>query len=168
MKVDTNPLPAADATYVEILDCNMVEVTEADVAAAVKAIPEGEYDKKVQEAYPAAEEELVDFLNRCKLNNAEVMLCPRCSAVCDKEAVTNLKKVLPYADHKRKWPSSKPNQKHWPYQKIDWSKSHNKGLSVHQRLGPQKTFKSSNKAPTNQWVSGQYVAFDKKWMEKGS
>ncbi|WJX68673.1 hypothetical protein P8452_53020 [Trifolium repens] len=42
----------------------MVEVTEADVAAAVKAIPEGEYDKKVQEAYPAAEEELVDFLNR--------------------------------------------------------------------------------------------------------
>ncbi|KAK2416751.1 hypothetical protein QL285_039118 [Trifolium repens] len=146
----------------------MVEVTEADVAAAIKAIPEGEYDKKVQEAYPAAEEELVDFLNRCKLNNAEVMLCPRCSAVCDKEAVSNLKKVLPYADHKRKWSSSKPNQKSWPYQKIDWSKSHNQGLSVHHRLGPQKTFKPSNKAPTNQWVSGQYVAFDKKWMEKGS
>jgi hypothetical protein len=88
--------------------------------------------------------------------------------VCDKEAVTNLKKVLPYADNKRKWPSSKPNQKGWPYQKIDWSKSQNKGLSVHQRLGPQKTFKPSNKAPVNQWVSGQYVAFDKKWMEKGS
>ncbi|WJX53646.1 hypothetical protein P8452_39618 [Trifolium repens] len=119
MKVDTNPLSTVDASLVEILDCNMVEVSEADMAAAVKAIPEKEYDKKVQEAYPAAEEELVDFLNRCKLNNAEVMLCPRCSAVCDKEAVSNLKKVLPYADHKRKWPSSKPNKKSWPHQKID-------------------------------------------------
>ncbi|KAK2388635.1 hypothetical protein QL285_062295 [Trifolium repens] len=168
MKVDTNPLPVADATYVEILDCNMVEVTEADAAASIKAIPEAEYEKKVQEVYPAAEEQLIDFLNRCKLNNSEVMLCPKCSAVCDKEAVTRLKSMLPYADHKRKWPSSKSNQRGWPHQKIDWSKSHNKGLSVHQRLGPQKTFKPSNKAPVNQWVSGQYVAFDKKWMEKGS
>jgi hypothetical protein len=162
MKVDANPLPAADATYVEIFDCNMVEVTEADAAAPIKAMPEGEYDKKVQEVYPAAEEQLVDFLNRCKLNNSEVMLCPRCSAVCDKEAVTCLKNVVPYADNKRKWPSSKPNQRGWPHQRIDWNKSNARGLSVHQRLGPQRTFKPSIKAPVNQWVSGQYVAFDKK------
>jgi hypothetical protein len=75
---------------------------------------------------------------------------------------------MPYADNKRKWSSSKPNQRGWPYQRIDWNKSNTKGLSVHQRLGPQRTFKPSNKAPVNQWVSGQYVAFDKKWMEKGS
>jgi hypothetical protein len=89
MKVDVDPLPTADATYIEILDCNMVEVTEADAAAPIKAMPEGEYETKVQEMYPTVEEQLVDFLNRCKLNNSEVMLCPRCSAVCDKEAVAS-------------------------------------------------------------------------------
>jgi len=50
-------------------------------------------------AYPKAEEQLIDFLNRCKLNNSEVMFCPRCSLVFDKEATkgidnfnTNLKR----------------------------------------------------------------------------
>jgi len=37
-------------------------------------------------AYPTVEEKLIDFLNRCKLENSEVMLCPRCSVVFDKEA----------------------------------------------------------------------------------
>jgi hypothetical protein len=87
----------------------------ADAAAPIKAMPVEEYEKKVQEVYPAAEEQLVDFLNRCKLNNSEVMLCPRCSAVCDKEVVTCLRNVMPYADNKRKWSSSKPNQRGWPY-----------------------------------------------------
>ncbi|XP_045795174.1 uncharacterized protein LOC123889733 [Trifolium pratense] len=75
MKVDSDPLPPADATYVEVYDCNMVEVIDA--AAPIKAVPEEEYEKRVREVYPNAEEELVDFLNRCKLKNAEVMLCPR-------------------------------------------------------------------------------------------
>ncbi|MCI74949.1 hypothetical protein A2U01_0096215, partial [Trifolium medium] len=71
--------------------------------APVKAIPEEEYEKKVREVYPNVEEELVDFLNRCKLNNSEVMLCPRCSAVCDKENTAGLKNIVPHADNKRKW-----------------------------------------------------------------
>jgi hypothetical protein len=112
MKVDTDPLPKADATYVEIYDCNMVDVVDP---APIKVVPEEEYEKKIQEVYPNAEEELVDFLNRCKLNNSEVMLCPRFSAVCDKEVVTCLRNVMPYADNKRKWSSSKPNQRGWPY-----------------------------------------------------
>ncbi|CAJ2657404.1 unnamed protein product [Trifolium pratense] len=91
MKVDSDPLLPADATYVEVYDCNMVEVIDA--AAPVKAVPEEEYEKRVREVYPNAEEELVDFLNRCKLKNAEVMLCPRCSAVCDKEATAGLQNV---------------------------------------------------------------------------
>ncbi|MCI86572.1 myb-related transcription factor, partial [Trifolium medium] len=49
MKVDTDPLPSADATYVEVYDCNMVDVVDH---ALVKAIPEKEYEKKVQEVYP--------------------------------------------------------------------------------------------------------------------
>ncbi|XP_045807593.1 uncharacterized protein LOC123901479 [Trifolium pratense] len=167
MKVDTDPLPAADASLVEVYDCNMIDVVDA--AASVKAIPEKEYEKKVREVYPNAEEELVDYLNRCKLNNAEVMLCPRCSAVCDKKATEGLRNVFPFAENKRKWPNARPNQKNWPYKRIDWGKTAVQTPSIHQRLGPQRTFKPSHKAPANQWVSGQYVAFNnKKLMEKGS
>jgi hypothetical protein len=107
MKVDVDPLPKVDANYVEVYDCNMVDVVDP---ALVKVVPEKEYEKKVQEVYPKAEEELVDFLNKCKLNNAEVMLCPRCSAVCDKEAMNGLQNVVPYAENKRKWLSPKPNR----------------------------------------------------------
>ncbi|MCH81201.1 hypothetical protein A2U01_0001985 [Trifolium medium] len=165
MKVDTDPLPkTADSNYVEILHCNMVDMVDP---APIKSIPEPEYEKKIQEVYPKAEEELVDFLNRCKLNNSEVMLCPRCSAVCDKEATAGLRNFIPHADNKRKWP--KPNQNRWPYKQIDWSRSAANASSIHQRLGPQRTFKPSSKAPTNQWVSGQYVAINnRKMMEKGS
>ncbi|PNX66332.1 hypothetical protein L195_g055027, partial [Trifolium pratense] len=114
------------------------------------------------------EEELVDFLNRCKLKNSEVMLCPRCSAVCDKEATAGLQNVVPYAENKRKWPKAKPNQKAWPYKGANWGKPITKGLSIQQRLGPQNTFKPSGRAPINQWVSGQYVTFNKRMMENGS
>jgi hypothetical protein len=40
--------------------------------------------------------------------------------------------------------------------------------NVFQRLGPRNTFVPLNKAPVNQWVSGQYVTFNKKVMEIGS
>jgi len=40
----------------------------------------------MKETYPTAKEELIDFLNQCKLKNSEVMLCPRYSVVFDKEA----------------------------------------------------------------------------------
>ncbi|CAJ2657252.1 unnamed protein product [Trifolium pratense] len=165
-EIDSDPLPPADATYVEVYDCNMVEVIDA--AAPVKAVPEEEYEKRVREVYPNAEEELVDFLNRCKLKNAEVMLCPRCSAVCDKEATAGLQNIVPYAENKRNWPKARPNQKAWPYKGANWGKPITKGLSIQQRLGPQNTFKPSGRAPVNQWVSGQYVTFNRRMMENGS
>jgi len=36
-------------------------------------------------AYPKAEEDLIDFLNRCKISNTNPMLCPRCNAVFDSD-----------------------------------------------------------------------------------
>ncbi|MCI96494.1 hypothetical protein A2U01_0117794, partial [Trifolium medium] len=36
----------------------------------------------------------------CKLNNKKVMLCPRCSAVCDKEATADLKNYVPFVNNK--------------------------------------------------------------------
>ena len=68
-----------------------MEVTEMQT----EEIPEKEYFEKMKVVYPRAEEDLIDFLNRCKLENKGVMLCARCSAVCDKEATEGLKKFQP-------------------------------------------------------------------------
>jgi len=54
-------------------------------------------------AYSMAEEELIDFLNRCKLKNSEVMLCPRCSSVFDKEATKSLESFIPKSKKIGKW-----------------------------------------------------------------
>ncbi|MCI96326.1 myb-related transcription factor, partial [Trifolium medium] len=51
MKVDMDPLPTANATYVEVYDCNMVDVVDP---GPVKVVPEEEYEKKVREVYPNA------------------------------------------------------------------------------------------------------------------
>jgi len=40
------------------------------------------------------EEELIDFLDRCRLKNSEVMLCPRSSSMFDKEATKSPKNVF--------------------------------------------------------------------------
>jgi len=50
-----------------------------------------------------AEEELIDFLNRCRLKNSEVMLCPRCSSVFNKEATKRLENVVPESKKRGKW-----------------------------------------------------------------
>jgi hypothetical protein len=44
-----------------------------------KITSELQFDEKAKASYPMAEEELIDFLNRFRLKNSEVMLCPRCS-----------------------------------------------------------------------------------------
>ncbi|MCI51140.1 hypothetical protein A2U01_0072384, partial [Trifolium medium] len=83
MKIDSDPLQVAETSFVEPFECMLVEAMEATI---MQAVGEEEYAEKIKGVYPQAEEELVDFLNRYKLSNKEVMLCPRCSAVCDKEA----------------------------------------------------------------------------------
>lgn len=50
--------------------------------------------------FPKAEEELINFMNICKLGDFEVMLCPCCIAVFDKEAMKELEKTNPYQSKK--------------------------------------------------------------------
>lgn len=66
---------------VNVLMVDIVETTEAN---------EPNYQEKLKVVFPKAEEELIDFLNQCKLKDFEVMLCPRCSSVFDKEAPKKL------------------------------------------------------------------------------
>lgn len=68
MQVDFDPMQIKDVNYVEPLECLMVVATESpDVEMEVS---ESNYAEKVKVVFPTAEEELVDFLNKCKLKGS--------------------------------------------------------------------------------------------------
>ncbi|KAK2415615.1 hypothetical protein QL285_038080 [Trifolium repens] len=96
-KADSESSQNADTFYAEPQAIMMVEAMEVS-EVQVEKIPEEEYFEKMKVVYPRAEEDLIDFLNRCKLENKGVMLCARCSAVCDKEATAGLMKFQPVAN----------------------------------------------------------------------
>ncbi|PNX89623.1 hypothetical protein L195_g045745, partial [Trifolium pratense] len=154
MKVDSDPLQVAEISFVEPFECTMVEAMEA---TTMQVVSEEEYAEKIKGVYPQAEEELVDFLNKCKLSNKEVMLCPRCSIVCDKEAIAGLTNYVPYVK----------NKGNWPRQSLNKRKENFQDPTIQQRLGP-KTFVPANRVPVNQWANGRYAAFNKKILEKGA
>lgn len=54
-----------------------------------------DYVEKMKSANPNVKEELIDFLNQCKLKGFEVMLSPCCSDVFVKEAIKDLENVKP-------------------------------------------------------------------------
>ncbi|KEH38130.1 hypothetical protein MTR_2g461810 [Medicago truncatula] len=74
---------------IEVAECQMVDITK-DAEHVKEIAPKPQFDEKLNTTYPTTEEELIDFLIRCKLKNSEVMLCPRCSVVFDKEASKGL------------------------------------------------------------------------------
>jgi len=86
----------------EIAECQMMDITK-DAEHVEETASEPQFDEKLKTAYPTAEEELIGFLNRCKLKNSEVMLCPRCSAVFDKEATKGLEGSIPKPSKRGKW-----------------------------------------------------------------
>jgi hypothetical protein len=99
-------------------------------------------------AYPKDEEDLVDFLNRCKISNTNAMLCPRCSAVFDKEAAKSVEGFRPQAKRKGGWVDNRPkfgfNKRGIPYKM--------KTLEQNPCKNHRKTFNPSAKAPTDTWV----------------
>jgi hypothetical protein len=75
-------------------ECQMVEVF-GNPKDADGITPKLQFDEKEKAAYPMAIEELINFLNRCRLKNSEVMVCPRCCSVFDKEVTKSLENVVP-------------------------------------------------------------------------
>jgi len=125
MQVDADPLKKDDSMYAEIIGINMVDIIEDfgrqllteklafsespqakdemvtdDHRSTDALITEDQLVKKMEVAYPKAEEDLIDFLNRCKISNTHAMLCPRCSAVFDKEAAKSVEGFLPHTKRK--------------------------------------------------------------------
>jgi len=92
--------------YVETNDSDQ----EFDIAYSMwKLISESRFSEKMKVAYSMAEEELIDFPHRCKLNNYEVMMSRRCSSVFDMNSTKGLEISKPQSKKKGKWyPDHRP------------------------------------------------------------
>lgn len=67
-----------EALFPEPVDIFMVDITKS-----MKG-DEPEFEVKMKVVFPKVEEEIIDFLNMCKLKDNEIMLCQCCSAVFDR------------------------------------------------------------------------------------
>lgn len=81
MKIDSDPLHVVDVSYVELAAVNMVEITEDFNMDEFE-----ESGNKIEAVFPKAGESFLEFLYRCQVDDSEVMVCPRCSAMFDKKA----------------------------------------------------------------------------------
>ena len=130
IQVDVDPLKTADSMYTEVVSINMVDVSEELMAIeeSMKAedlptndekvtkdhhfddamVTKDQFAEKTKIAYPKSEEDLIDFLNRCKISNTNVMLCPRCSAMFDKEVAMSVEGFQPQPKRKGGWVDRRP------------------------------------------------------------
>jgi len=192
MQVDVDPLKDIDAMYtgvagynvvdaivdavgklsveakVDVVACQMVEVSGGPKSAD-EVILESHFDEKVKVAYHMDEEELIDFLNRCRFRNSKVMLCPRCSSVFDKEATKSLEGFIPKSKKSGKWYAD-----HRP--KFSFTKSsipffnNSSTTNYVNKNGQGKTFVPHAKAPVHKWVHPTHknVQYGKNYVAKGS
>jgi len=185
---EADPLKTANSMYAEEVGINMVDISEEFMAIETSAneenfagnaeevtedhhfdaelVTEEQFAEKMKTTYPEAEEDLIDFLNRCKISNTHAMLCPRYSAVFDKEAAKYVEGFRPQPNRKDRWVDNRPkygfNKRGVPYK----MKSAEKGP----RRNHQNTFNPSFKSPTDTWVfSGGkkygYSAPTTKWVK---
>ena len=100
--VENLPVEAEVGAEADVAECQMVDITK-DAEHVKEFAPHTQFDEKLKTTYPTTEEELIDFLNRCRLKNFEVMLCPKCSVVFDKEATKGLEGSIPKPKKRGKW-----------------------------------------------------------------
>jgi len=187
MQVDADPLKKADSMYLEISGMNMVEISKIDPIVAIDdpkvdvkmvtddhkcvdtMIIEDQYEEKIQVVFPKAEENLIDFLNICKISGSPVMLCPRSSDVFDKKAAKNVEGFRPQSKQKGKWVDKRPM---FSFKKANIPLK-DTSPTANQKKGPMKTFFPPSKSPNNQWVfSGgknpNHKSSPTKWVKKAS
>ena len=185
MQVDDDPLKKANFMYLEIVGMNMVEISKIDPTVATDGlkvdvemaieghkcvdtvITEDQYEEKIQVVFPKAEEDLIDFLNKCKISGSPVMLCPRCSTVFDKKAAKNVEGFRPQSKRKGKWADKRPK---FSFERANIPFKDTSHIA-NQKNRPAKTFTPPSKSPNNQWVfSGgkkpNYKSPPAKWVKK--
>ena len=75
----------------EELEGNQGDKEKMDYETMNKELSEETIAELMKVVFPKHEEELVDFLNRCKLGNSRSMLCPNCNVVYDKNTAKRIK-----------------------------------------------------------------------------
>jgi hypothetical protein len=115
---------------------NMVEVSQRDQTEVGEDRRRKEYQRL---AYPKEEENLVEFIKRCQKMRTEVMLCPRCSAIFDRKATTNLEAV-DKAKRKENWGTTGYDPRKSDHHQWRRGERHH------------STYKPSNKATDDKWV----------------
>lgn len=116
-----------------------------------------------------AEEELVDFLNRCRLKNSEIILCPKYSFVFDKEATKSFEGFISKSKKRGKWYAD-----HRP--KFSFTKSYIFFINNYSttnyvnKNGQGKTFVPHAKVPVRKWVHSTHknVQYGKNNVVNGS
>jgi len=190
-QIDADPLKQANSMYVKIVDVNVIEAAESAAESFGKPkktnnyqknevemvtenhicnnemVTEDQYAEKMKIAYPTSEEDLVDFLKRCKISNSKPMLCPRCSVIFDKEPARSIEGFKPQSKRKGKWVDKKP--------KFDFNRSDLTYKASTQRTfsrkSKMKTFTPPSKSPTEKWVfsggrKSNYNAPPTKWVKR--
>jgi len=134
----------------DVAECQMVEVfgNHEDTS---KITLELQFYGKAKASCRTTEEELIDFPNRCRLKNYEVILCPRCSLVLNKEATKSLENVVPKSKKRGKWYAG-----HRP--KFSFTKSYipfiNNSSTTNyvNKNGQDRAYVPYAKAPAQKWV----------------
>lgn len=92
------PCPEEEAeTKVKALFVEPVDIMVVDTVDSVGAEDnKPNCEDQAARAYPKAEEELVEFLNCFRSKDSEVILCPKCSSVFDKEVAKEMERRNPY------------------------------------------------------------------------
>jgi len=111
-------------------------------------VTEDQFIEKMKVAYPKAEEDLIEFLKRCKISNTDAMLCPKCSAVFDKEAAKSVEGFRPQSKRKGKWVDKRPkfsfNKRGIRYKVTSAKGNPNKNK--------RRTFSPPARSPTDVWI----------------
>lgn len=82
--------PKVDETlFVEPVDVFMMDVTDSTKGLG------HDYEEQMEVVFPKAKKELIDFLNRCKLKDLEVILCPCYITFFVREAEKEMEKTNP-------------------------------------------------------------------------
>jgi len=155
-----------ESMQAEDLPADEGKVTE-DHSSDDVLVTEDQFAEKMEVAYPKVEEELIDFFNRCKISNTNVMLIPRCSAVFDKEAAKSVEGFRPQPKKKGRWTYGRPkfgfNKRGMPYKM--------KPVERNSHWNHKKTFNPPAKSPTDTWVfsCGRKYGFSApttKWVKR--
>lgn len=149
MQVDANPLQVKEENYAEPFEVMMVNATDGSTKKGSNASSSKDV-ALIKADYPDDEENLVDFLQRCKISHSRIMLCPRCIAMFDEEIALKFDGYRPRKFDPRRLPNGK-NTLRFVYHDVGAPHTIDEFCKVFTQQG-QKTYKPATNILKDIWV----------------